>query len=248
MVLIDKTVQLGSGSSTSLSWTSDTSGWLIIHPHMRSETDAFEQLPARAPFALWINDTFWDNQEDCYELSLSHNELWDLPDLDIADMWEHPKQHQALYLVASNAMRTTRGFDETLYTVLESVPVRDLMIDPTDHRYDRLRELLSLGDHHPWEPAIHSPERRHAANIAYRALHRYGLGWIEWECTGTNDFYAALALRPYIGHIEGWDQDAYDALRRSFEHYRGELLHPADAPIAGTAYGQLPESVGTDER
>lgn len=99
-----------------------------------------------------------------------------------------------------------------------------------------MRELLSQGGHRLWEPTIDSPEQKRAATVAYGALHRYGFGWIEQECTGTNDFYAALALRPYIGQFEGWDQAAYDALRRSFEHYRGELLHPEDALLLGIAY------------
>ncbi|BBX82187.1 hypothetical protein [Mycolicibacterium aubagnense] len=75
-----------------------------------------------------------------------------------------------------------------------------------------------------------------ACNSTPEVGHRYGFDWIEQECTGTNDFYAALALRPYIGQFDGWDQGAYDALRRSFEHYRGELLHPEDAPLPGITY------------
>ncbi|WP_079621455.1 hypothetical protein [Mycobacteroides abscessus] len=204
---------------------------------MRSDTDIFDHLPARAPFGLWVKDAFWDNEEDYYELNLTPSSLWCLPDLDRADIWEHPERYRALYLTATPATRTRLdNITETMYTVIESVSVGDLMIDPADRRYDRLRELLSQGDHHPWEPALHSPEQNRAATLAYGALHRYGFGWIEQECTGTNDFYAALALRPHIGQFEGWDQAAYDTLRRSFEHYRGELLHPEDAHLTGIAY------------
>jgi len=217
-----------------LEWT--TSGWLYVTPQMRQETDTFDQLPTRPPFGLWIADSFWDIDEDHYELSLTHEGLWGLPDLDTADIWEHPELHRALYLTATEAGRTRRGVEETLYSVLDSVPVRDLMVDPTDSRYGRLRELLSRGGHDPWEPALDSPERARAAAVGYQALHGYGFGWIEWECTGTNDFYVALALRPYVGQFEGWDQSAYDALRRSFEHYRGELLHPEDASLADITY------------
>ncbi|QCO28990.1 hypothetical protein CFE69_23925 (plasmid) [Mycobacteroides abscessus subsp. massiliense] len=220
-------------------WTnSDTAaGWLLVTPEMRSDTDIFDHLPARAPFGLWVKDAFWDNEEDYYELNLTPSSLWCLPDLDRADIWEHPERYRALYLTATPATRTRLdNITETMYTVIESVSVGDLMIDPADRRYDRLRELLSQGDHHPWEPALHSPEQNRAATLAYGALHRYGFGWIEQECTGTNDFYAALALRPHIGQFEGWDQAAYDTLRRSFEHYRGELLHPEDAHLTGIAY------------
>ncbi|SII82821.1 hypothetical protein [Mycobacteroides abscessus] len=219
-------------------WTnSDTAaGWLLVTPEMRSDTDIFDHLPARAPFGLWVKDAFWDNEEDYYELNLTPSSLWCLPDLDRADIWEHPERYRALYLTATPATRTRLDITETMYTVIESVSVGDLMIDPADRRYDRLRELLSQGDHHPWEPALHSPEQNRAATLAYGALHRYGFGWIEQECTGTNDFYAALALRPHIGQFEGWDQAAYDTLRQSFEHYRGELLHPEDAHLTGIAY------------
>lgn len=233
---IEKTAELDTVLSPVLYCDAATSGWLYISPDMQKGTDVFEHLPTRAPFGLWIGDSFWDNEEDYYELQLSHEGLWGLPDLDTPDIWEHPDRHRALYLVATNAERTSRGFTETLYTALESVPVRDLMIDPRDRRYDRLRELLSLGDQHPWQPALDSPEHDRATDVAYPALDRYGFGWIEWECTGTNDFYVALALRPYIGQIEGWDQGAYDALRRSFEHYRGQPLHPEDAPLADITY------------
>jgi hypothetical protein len=234
--------------STSLeAWTAaDTAGWLLVTPEMRSTTDAFDRLPSRAPFGLWVNDAFWDNDEDYYELNLTPDSLWYLPDLDTADIWEHPEQYRALYLTATPATRARGAINETLYTVIDSVPVGDLMIDPDDRRYDRLRELLSQGDHRPWEPAIDSPEQKRAATVAYGALHSYGFGWIEQECTGTNDFYAALALRPYIGQFEGWDQAAYDSLRRSFEHYRGELLHPEDAPLSGIAYKSSAKAIGTE--
>ncbi|OHT95597.1 hypothetical protein BKG71_23195 [Mycobacteroides chelonae] len=213
-------------------------GWLLVTPEMRSETDIFDRLPSRAPFGLWVTDAFWNNEEDYYELNLTPNSLWHLPDLDWPGVWEHPEQYRALYLTATAATRTRCDFNETMYTVIDSVPVGDLMIDPADRRYDRLRELLSQGDHHPWEPALHSPEQKEATDTAYGSLHKYGFGWIDQECTGTNDFYAALALRPYIGQFEGWDQGAYDALRRSYEHYRCELLHPEDAPLPGITYGK----------
>lgn len=228
-------------------WTAaDTAaGWLLVTPEMRSDTEIFDRLPARAPFGLWVDDAFWDNEEDYYELNLTPSSLWYLPDLDRPDIWEHPERYRALYLTATSATRTRGDSIETMYTVIDSVPVRDLMIDPADRRYDRLRELLSLGDHHLWEPALHSAEQEKAATVAYEALDGYGFGWIEEECTGTNDFYAALALRPYIGEFEGWDQGAYDALRRSFEHYRGELLHPEDAPLAGIDYQSINGVQGT---
>lgn len=214
----------------------DTAGWLLVTPEMRSTTDAFDHLPARAPFGLWVNDAFWDNEEDYYELNLDSNGLWHLPDLDISDIWKNPERYRALYLTAAPETRTRGAITETLYTVIDSVPVHDLMIDPADRRYDRLRELLSQEDHHGWEPALDSPEQEQAANVAYEARHRYGFSWMEEDCCGTTDFYVALALRPYIGHFEGWDQGAYDALRRSFEHYRGELLHPEDAPLPDITY------------
>lgn len=130
----------------------------------------------------------------------------------------------------------------TLYTVLDAKPLADLMIDPADAHYGRLRELCAqhYRDGRGWEPALHSPEREQALRLAEGVLsgHEPKFGWlsVSQECTGTTDPFFALAARPFIGQAEGWDQRAYDALRRSFEHYRGQLLHPDDQPLDGITY------------
>ncbi|SHU69045.1 Uncharacterised protein [Mycobacteroides abscessus subsp. abscessus] len=226
----------------------DTSGWLAVHPGM---TDQFiQELAARrdrAPYAAWINDSTWRTEDSFnweYELSTSLQQvLWS--EIDIWDVFAHPDKHRALYLLASDRYEANM----TLYTVLESTPLADVLIDPKDPRYTRLRELCAAHGSGPIEPATEQRPcgadiddrwpRAKALATAERILNtRDEFAWlIQWmECLGTTDPIIALALRPFIGQYEGWDQTAYDALRRDFETYRAELLHPEDQPLSGITY------------
>lgn len=234
----------------------DTSGWLAVHPGM---TDQFiQELAARrdrAPYAAWINDSTWRTEDSFnweYELSTSLQQvLWS--EIDIWDVFAHPDKHRALYLLASDRYEA----DMTLYTVLESTPLADVLIDPNDLRYTRLRELCTTHGSGPIEPATEQRPcgadiddrwpRAKALATAERILNtRDEFAWlIQWmECLGTTDPIIALALRPFIGQHEGWDQTAYDALRRDFETYRAELLHPEDQPLPGITYHRTPPPKG----
>lgn len=227
----------------------DTSGWLAVHPDM---TDQFIQALAarrdRAPFATWINDSTWRTQDSFnaeYELSTCMQQiLWS--EIYIWDVFAHPDNYRALYLLASNRYEA----DMTLYTVLESKPLADLCIDPNDPRYTRLREVCATHGCHSIDAATeHRPlgadldddrwPRAKALTTAERILNRHDeFAWLTaWlECLGTTDPIIALALRPFIGQYDGWDQAAYDALRRDFETHRAELLHPEDPPLQGITY------------
>lgn len=216
----------------------DTSGWLIVHPDMIAMITDAAKSPHRAPFSVWLDDSLWgdgDTYNDEYELSYTIPAMW-WAEIDyVWDVWSHPEDYRALYLLASD-LSTITG--KTLYTVLESKPAKDLLIDPDDDRYGRLRELCAA--HRPCADDPDSGERVRALDIAGRVLGKYGFDWLsaELECMGTTDHLVALALRPYIGQIEGWNQSAYDALRRSFEHHRGELLHPDDQASDGITYAE----------
>lgn len=220
----------------------DTSGWLIVHPDMVEMIKDAAKRQDRAPFSVWLEDSLWgdgDTYNDEYELSSTIPAVW-WAEIDyIWDVWSHPEDYRALYLLASD-LSTIRG--KTLYTVLESKPAKDLLIDPGDDRYTRLRELCSTGGEEPCIETCYTDKRVQALSIAGRVLGRYGFDWLsaELECLGTTDHLVALALRPYIGQIEGWDQGAYDALRRSFEHRRGELLHPDDKALDDVTYEARP--------
>lgn len=216
----------------------DTSGWLIVHPDMVEMIKDAAKKADRAPFSVWLDDSLWgddDTYNDEYELSSTIPAVW-WAEIDyLWDVWSHPEDYRALYLMASN-LSTITG--KTLYTVLESKPAKDLLIDPDDDRYGRLRELCATGGGEPSVETCYTDKRVQALSIARGVLGRYGFDWLsaELECLGTTDHLVALALRPYIGQIEGWDQSAYDALRRSFEYHHGELLHPDDRPLDDVTY------------
>lgn len=74
------------------------------------------------------------------------------------------------------------------------------------------------------------------ADLAIEALKTVGADSYWWEnCTGSDEFgfeVVALAARDLIDQVEGWDQEAYDAIAAPYRVAFGEPLHPEDTPVS----------------
>lgn len=74
------------------------------------------------------------------------------------------------------------------------------------------------------------------ADLAIVALEAVGADSYWWtNCTGSDEFgfeVVALAARDLIDHVEGWDQEAYDAIAAPYRVAFGEPLHPEDTPVS----------------
>ncbi|QSN49797.1 hypothetical protein [Mycobacteroides abscessus] len=231
----------------------DTSGWLIVHPGSADVLKAGAASRERLPFSVWVEESLFISESPRYRgyfdwewqyqlSSTASGVLWSEAGVDIWDALADPYSYRALYLLRSD--RSVNG--KRLFTVLDSQPARDLVIDPDNRGYDRFRELCEQPMPEPaYEQHRDGPARQdevardEALDVAERILRDSDdFSWLaaELECTGTTDPFVALALRPLIGQLDGWNQAAYDALRRSFEHHRGQLLHPDDYPLDGITY------------
>jgi len=231
----------------------DTSGWLIVHPRTADALKAVAASRERPPFSVWLEESLFISESPVYkgyfdwewqyELSSTASGVqWHDAEVDIWDALADPESYRALYLLRSD--RSVKG--KRMFTVLDSKPARDLVIDPDNPGYARFRELCeqpmpepAYEQHQDGPPRQDEVARDEALDVAEKILCTSDdFDWLSGhlECTGTTDPFVALALRPLIGQVDGWSQAAYDALRRSFEHHRGQLLHPDDHPLDGITY------------